>query len=596
MTNQEILDKIATLEKGISNPSVPESAKATLKTKIEALKAQIEKVEEKLEQKEEKLEQKEEKVQNELEEKISKLERGINNPNVPESAKAALRKKLADAKEELSSQKKEIAEDKKEAKQEMKEVKEAVKDLEKAAKSQRKTPIKKPVIKEKERAVKSEKRTAKLKSLLTGLDAIVEKNKALKEKYKGKGVDLKKDAGRPAKPFGYRFVGKHDYRKPSESQIKAGLKRGTIDYEARPNRSDKYPKGYKGSIKLEDGGMAKGGDTTLIITQREYTKTVNKLDEIYGSDINKDYVHIYDLWNAYTELPEKDLENLFGNDTDMIIALVNTFEKNGWNVDQPHGRYVVRQGYKGGMMAKGGEAGQITTAKYYWNTFDKQKRIDFLIGAGYSKSVANDLSSESWSSLEEGVHKDLRAVLMADGGMMAKGGKPKDLPVVRTQFEEEEFEYARGGVSKGVKHYSVDIDLENGDNVRDLEYKSLDKAKAVYEKYKKEMIYKGEKIDDIQLIKVLTNGDYESVGNQMARGGKVKKAEPKHSKAKDAQRFAKPKGYRWKNEAVTDGIIKKAALSKVPSLYQRKKYPDYVYYEDRTSKSDKSPSRKYKSL
>ena len=76
----------------------------------------------------------------------------------------------------------------------------------------------------------------------------------------------------------------------------------------------------------------------------------------------------------------------------------------------------------GGMMAKGGEVGQMSVAKSYWNKFDKKQKIDFLVGAGYSKSVANDLSSESWDSLENGVHNDLRAVLMANGGMMADGG------------------------------------------------------------------------------------------------------------------------------------------------------------------------------
>ena len=71
-----------------------------------------------------------------------------------------------------------------------------------------------------------------------------------------------------------------------------------------------------------------------------------------------------------------------------------------------------------GSFADGGEVGQMSVAKSYWNKFDKKQKIDFLIGAGYSKSVANDLSSESWDSLEKGVHNDLRAVLMADGGMV----------------------------------------------------------------------------------------------------------------------------------------------------------------------------------
>lgn len=100
---------------------------------------------------------------------------------------------------------------------------------------------------------------------------------------------------------------------------------------------------------------------------------------------------------------------------------------------------------------------------------------------------------------------------MADGGMMAKGGFA-----------------SKGGYSEkvselkgGVDYYSVDIDLENGDNVRDLGYKSLEKAKKDYEKYSKSMVYEGEAIEDIQLIRVFKNGDYENVSGMMAKGGSI---------------------------------------------------------------------------
>jgi len=49
------------------------------------------------------------------------------------------------------------------------------------------------------------------------------------------------------------------------------------------------------------------------------------------------------------------------------------------------------------------------TAKSYWNKFDTKKRIDFLVGAGYSKPVATDLSSEDWDSLETEVQKGFTA-------------------------------------------------------------------------------------------------------------------------------------------------------------------------------------------
>jgi len=68
------------------------------------------------------------------------------------------------------------------------------------------------------------------------------------------------------------------------------------------------------------------------------------------------------------------------------------------------------------MFNNGGEVGQMNTVKQYWNSFDNKKRINFLVSAGYSESVAKDLSYESWDSLEEGVHKNLLAVIMLKGG------------------------------------------------------------------------------------------------------------------------------------------------------------------------------------
>jgi len=90
--------------------------------------------------------------------------------------------------------------------------------------------------------------------------------------------------------------------------------------------------------------------------------------------------------------------------------------------------------------------------------------------------------------------------------------------------------YADGGYTNkfasmkgGISYFSVDIDTEDGENVRDLEFKSYEKAKKVYDKYKKSMEYDGQAIEDIQLIVNYKNGDYDSIGDSemMADGGKT---------------------------------------------------------------------------
>lgn len=406
MTTTELVQQIEKIEKNLNNPNLPDSAKAKLKERVEKLKADLKDAEKDIEKKEEKLEKEEKKVQSDVQDEIAKLEKNLNNPNLPDSVKEVMRKKIAAAKEKLAEQKQEIKEDKKEAAEEKKEIKEAVKEVEKVAKevekvakqedkdekpkkAVRKKPIKKeikkPKVKVKERAERSEKRKKEMRQIATELSALIEKNKKLRKKYEGKGVDLDRDAGRSAKPFGYRFKGKKDYRVPTEAQIKRGLKRGTIDYEGRPNRSDVYPKGYKGKIKLEDGGMmAKGG---------KY----------------------------------EDLRKRFEGYTDEELQIFN---------------------------------GENKETLKFWNRKD---------------------------AIEDAIQQTLD-----EKGMMKKGG--------------------------------------------DVQGKQTDKAK-------------------------------------------------------DGQRFAKPKGWRWKDEALEK--VGRVKMSKSPSKFMRKKYPELVYWEDRIDKSDKNPSRKY---
>jgi hypothetical protein len=327
MNSTELVQQIEKIEKNLNNPNLPDSAKAKLKERVEKLKADLKEAEKDIEKKEEKIEKEEKKVQSDVQDEIAKLEKNLNNPNLPDSVKEVMRKKIAAAKEKLAEQKEEIKEDKKEAAEEKKEIKQAVKDVEKVAKevekvakqedkedkpkSVRKKPIKKaikkPVVREKKRAERSEKRKKEMRKIATELSSLIEKNKKLRKKYEGQGVDLDRDAGRSAKPFGYRFKGKKDYRVPTEAQIKRGLKRGTIDYEARPNRSDVYPKGYKGKIKLEDGGMmAKGGD---LMSKEDAKKRLEELrKELRAERIS--YAELSELQSLSKYIDKNDVELL----------------------------------------------------------------------------------------------------------------------------------------------------------------------------------------------------------------------------------------------------------------------------------------------
>jgi hypothetical protein len=51
-------------------------------------------------------------------------------------------------------------------------------------------------------------------------------------------VEIVDDINRKAKPVGWRFSGRKNYKTPTPSQVKAGRANGSVYYEARPNRSD----------------------------------------------------------------------------------------------------------------------------------------------------------------------------------------------------------------------------------------------------------------------------------------------------------------------------------------------------------------------
>ena len=62
---------------------------------------------------------------------------------------------------------------------------------------------------------------------MSELEELISKNKKLSS-YRGSNINLDKDAARSAKPFGWRFKGKHDYRVPTEDEVKRGVKKGKV--------------------------------------------------------------------------------------------------------------------------------------------------------------------------------------------------------------------------------------------------------------------------------------------------------------------------------------------------------------------------------
>jgi hypothetical protein len=473
MDTQEILSKIAKLKKAVESESDAD-VKASYNKKIAALETQVADAEAKVEKKEEKAAAQEKKTLGEADEKIKKLEKALASESDPD-VKSRYQKKLNELKGTLKDVKEEIKEEKKEIAEQKKEIKQAVKEVKSVQKEVRKTAIKKVAAKKVERKkveTKKTKRKEKLNRVLSDLDAMIEKNKKLKSKYgsgykgTGKPTDLERDAGRKAKPFGYRFVGKHDYRVPTEMQIKRGLKRGTIDYEGRPNRADVNP---DKKVKLADGGTI--STATLKDIQKKFDRNEDK--------------------NYHSENVVL-LATFFGTKEDIMEAK----------------RILALHRKEGHLSSENGKKRRELESKLFKKWDDAMKE----------------------------------AGMMEDGGMMRRGGRTKAAITADKRYK----------ALKAGRRVSEDgnVYYESRANRSDVSRR--------------------DKLED---------------GGMMKKGGKV------GSSKEDRARYAKPAGWRWKDEAVTKRVIERKQLSMQPSKKMRDKYPDLVYYEDRLNKADKKPTR-----
>jgi myosin heavy subunit len=525
MDTQELLNKIEKLKKAIQAESDPD-VKASFGKKLAQLEAQVAQAQAAVEKKEEKVATDEKKNVSEIEEKIKKLEKAIANESDVDVKKSfekklkTLKESLSGVKEEIKEEKKEIAEQKKDVKAATKEVQKVIKQVEVAEKKEEKKNIsdaeekikklekaianesdedvkknfekklkqlkeslsdvkkdskeaakevKKPVVRQAKpqkvvRKIPIKKaapaptpspRRKKLKGVLAELDALIEKNRRLKAKYgtsykgTGKPSDLERDSKRKAKPFGYRFVGKHNYRVPTEMEIKKGLKRGTIDYEARPNRADIS---VKRKVKLEDGGKA---------------------------DVHPEWL----------------------------------------------------------VMIKS-EEGNI----HEWKGFAKSE----------DEALHKAEQEAGFESIESGIN-----MLTDENGKVIeykKGGKTKE------KWIQDALAGRKGVLRSTAKKKGL---LRGDENLSKTDLKKLQKMG-------------GKTAKRAHLAETLS---------KFKKGGKVGYSD------EDKARFAKPAGWRWKEEAFKKGFITRTQLAQKPSKYMREKYPTMVYYEDRLNKSDKKPTR-----
>lgn len=224
-------------------------------------------------------------------------------------------------------------------------------------------------------------KTSSTKSTQTALQKLkemVNKNKKFKT-YKGAGVDLEKDADRPALRTGKRIA--------KES--------GKTYYEYRANRIDvkqppkKYPKLEKGGY-MADGGLVVKSDEDLREIAKYMAKAVKKNADLkdlvyyFEQENNYDYKYRVKIWDEMNVWEMKKTEE---NIYKVLKAIVEANE----------GGKMEKGGYyaKGGLTEHGLKVGDTIVDDMFW---DK------------SVKVLNSKTGYAVVKIETGERKEMKAM------------------------------------------------------------------------------------------------------------------------------------------------------------------------------------------
>jgi hypothetical protein len=144
-----------------------------------------------------------------------------------------------------------------------------------------------------------------------------------------------------------------------------------------------------------------------------------------------------DLWNAYSEIPLPMLETEFISDSDMMVALKNTFVKNGWDVEM------------GDEMAHGGETygnGGELVPYIIWVSKGDDKRE--LYGEYKSQRAAEMAMKKLWDRSDYVQMGNKPKSMYEKEGLYAEGGAINDFGGTTYSTEDLSGMFAKGGSIK----------------------------------------------------------------------------------------------------------------------------------------------------
>lgn len=349
------------------------------------------------------------------------------------------------------------------------------------------------------------------KTALTSLQKLVNRKKF--SVYKGKGVDLKKDAGEGAMATGRR-VSKG--LKSNQYGSKASNK-GNVYYEYRPNRLDvKQPKGRQKYPKLERGGVLEEAKMKADNSNWTNEKLKNEYD---------DYIQMQKDFDAGKIKPSKVIGGGYKSSA-IAKKLAKKWIDN--NIEIYKKALEIRGVMAdGGIMAKGGKLSLSEFFEKYEENEDNNKHSEnvVLLAENFGTkdeirdaktilakheaigSLPSYLMQERDALSKKLYNKYLDAKAKSEGSKMASGGYMADGGYVVINKGGDRYD---GGLFYQIKKGDevVKQGLIDGDSMIEFEGKKYDGLKSLAEGINAEL-----KIEKMKY------------GGQMAEGGEIKKGD-----------------------------------------------------------------------
>ena len=200
---------------------------------------------------------------------------------------------------------------------------------------------------------------------------------------------IRRDMKRKAKPVGWRFKGRGNYKVPNKTDIAKGKRDGSVYYETRPNRSD-----VSLVPQLGEGGIISEGDMVLVKDKSRNMKVTDITKNSKGQMEFKGKFGSYLIGDITKVSMEGYADSQFGK---LDTEWAETGRK-------PKGYDKAKQDWidSGGMIYKdGGKTEEPEVVRYYFED---------------------------------------------DAYEYEDGGKTEEPQIVRYYFEDDGYEYGKGGI------------------------------------------------------------------------------------------------------------------------------------------------------